>query len=178
MSFQRFCFFCLGCKSKRIRWHHFLILLPFQDKCIKGFRLAYQLAPCSRTYSQPHGRVLSPSWPHRLPRHCNLLHSDQKLLFCAFMIIPQSSGTWLAVSRSQLRQDVTSQFTSDTLLFPHHQTAPLPTWRWETTEYLLLNIKSKVHDGDSEDSPLLTKLCGRALPPSITSRCTCLRKNP
>ena len=41
---------------------------------IKGFRLAYQLAPCSRTYSQPHGRVLSPSWPHRLPR-------NQKTLF-------------------------------------------------------------------------------------------------
>ena len=39
----------------------------------KGFRLAYQLAPCSRTYSQPHGRVLSPSWPHRLPRNQNTL---------------------------------------------------------------------------------------------------------
>ena len=103
MSFQRFCFFCLGCKSKRIRWHHFLILLPFQDKCIKGFRLAYQLAPCSRTYSQPHGRVLSPSWPHRLPRHCNLLHPDLhnnssilRNLTCSFKITAPT-GRYISV---------------------------------------------------------------------------------
>ena len=40
-------------------------------RCIKGFRLAYQLAPCSRAYNMPHGRILSPSWPHRLPRYYN-----------------------------------------------------------------------------------------------------------
>ena len=59
-------------------------LLVFSPKdCNEGFRLAYQLAPCSRTYNQPHGRLLSPSWPHRLPRnHQKLLSTCINTIFC------------------------------------------------------------------------------------------------
>ena len=60
------------------------IFLVFPSKNYnEGFRLAYQLAPCSRAYNQPHGRLLSPSYPHRLPRNQqNSISTCINTIFC------------------------------------------------------------------------------------------------
>ena len=129
---------------------------------IKGFRLAYQLAPCSRTYSQPHGRVLSPSWPHRLPR-------NQKTLFELTInnIFHQESDVQLHNHSSNGPLRLSFLPLHGHRIFPQLLLLPLRGEKFSTNNY---QQTSQVHDGATEAAPLLTRLCGRALPPSISSR--------
>ena len=129
----------------------------------KGFRLAYQLAPCSRTYSQPHGRVLSPSWPHRLPR-------NQKTLFELTInnIFHQESDVQLHNHSSNGPLCLSFLPLHGHCLFPQLFLLPLRGGNFSTNNN---QQTSQVHDGATEAAPLLTRLCGRALPPSISSRC-------
>ena len=134
---------------------------------IEGFRLAYQLAPCSRAYNMPHGRILSPSWPHRLPRYYNeITQMNTKII-----TFVQEPDLYL--------HNHSSHWPFHLSLLPLHGNHIFPQLfllllRGEKLALMLHQQSSQVHDGASEASPLLTKICGRALPPSITSRCILL----
>ena len=96
-----------------------------------GFRLAYQLAPCSRSYQEPQGRILSPSWPHRLPRN----------ITCTFTVAAPP-GRYLSLYTRYLALSSSPNCSSTYL---------------------------EVRDGPSATSPLLTRLCGRAIPATLMS---------
>ena len=176
-SFQCLRHLCVGCKSQRLRYQPCLCSLDktttFPSKRLayqlasftfssKGFRLAYQLAPCSRTYSQPHGRVLSPSWPHRLPR-------NQKTLFELTInnIFHQESDVQLHNHSSNGPLRLSFLPLHGHRLFPQLLLLPFRGGNFSTNNN---QQTSQVHDGATEAAPLLTRLCGRALPPSISSR--------
>ena len=120
------------------------------------------MAPCSRTYSQPHGRVLSPSWPHRLPR-------NQKTLFELTInnIFHQESDVQLHNHSSNGPLRLSFLPLHGHRLFPQLLLLPPRGGNFSTNNN---QQTSQVHDGATEAAPLLTRLCGRALPPSISSR--------
>jgi cubilin len=109
-----------------------------------GFRLAYQAAPCSRTYTAPHGRVLSPAWPSRVPRNTS----------CTFTIA-SPSGSFISLYFRYFNIAGSQNCTSNYLEVP---TLPRP------------DECPQVRDGPAETAPLLTRLCGRAVPATLSSR--------
>ena len=72
-----------------------------------GFKLEYKLASCSRTYDQPHGRILSPAWPSRIPSNTDCTFKIQveagKLVSIYFRYLAITSSDNCASSYLEVR---------------------------------------------------------------------------
>ena len=112
-----------------------------------GFRLAYQIASCSQTYRLPHDRLLSPSWPVRLPRNTSCTFTiavDQgrfiSLYFRFFSLAssPNCSSTYLEVRLPSIPYTINTYQDPGRLLSICSSSEP--TVRPSTSPHTLLQV--------------------------------------